>query len=125
VIVEGDAGEEFFLIESGNAVAIKKDANGKETVVKQMSQGDYFGGEYPVMGEYTYRRMISFQNWLCWIDKLVLLLLEQLGWISSESLLWASKPSLGYWDLSRTSWLGLWANGTVLLRADKIIVYTV
>jgi cAMP-dependent protein kinase regulator len=46
VIKEGDAGEEFFLIESGLAVATKKDANGNETVVKQLSKGDYFGGEW-------------------------------------------------------------------------------
>lgn len=45
VIKEGDAGEEFFLIESGNAVAIKKDASGNEAVVKQLTKGDYFGGE--------------------------------------------------------------------------------
>ncbi|WVQ78761.1 hypothetical protein IAT38_000852 [Cryptococcus sp. DSM 104549] len=43
VIREGDAGEEFFLIESGNAVAIKKDAEGRETVVKRLGQGEYFG----------------------------------------------------------------------------------
>ncbi|RSH94546.1 hypothetical protein EHS25_004350 [Saitozyma podzolica] len=43
VIKEGDAGEEFFLIESGNAVAIKKDASGNEAVVKQLTKGDYFG----------------------------------------------------------------------------------
>jgi hypothetical protein len=46
VIKEGDAGEEFYLIESGTAVAVKKDANGGETVVKQYVKGDYFGGEY-------------------------------------------------------------------------------
>jgi cAMP-dependent protein kinase regulator len=45
VIVEGDVGEEFFLIESGNAVAVKKDASGREVVVKQMTQGEYFGGK--------------------------------------------------------------------------------
>ena len=45
VIVEGDAGEEFFLIESGTAVAVKKDSSGRETVVRQLSKGDYFGGE--------------------------------------------------------------------------------
>jgi cAMP-dependent protein kinase regulator len=45
VIVEGDAGEEFFLIESGSAVAVKKDANGNEAIVKHLSKGDYFGGE--------------------------------------------------------------------------------
>ncbi|ORY29514.1 cyclic nucleotide-binding-like protein [Naematelia encephala] len=43
VITEGDAGEEFFLIESGSAVAIKKDASGQEIVVKQLVKGDYFG----------------------------------------------------------------------------------
>lgn len=46
VIKEGEAGEEFFLIESGNAVAIKKDASGQDTVVKQYTKGDYFGGAF-------------------------------------------------------------------------------
>ena len=45
--MQGDAGEEFFLIESGQAVAVKKDENGTETVVKQLTKGDYFGGESP------------------------------------------------------------------------------
>jgi cAMP-dependent protein kinase regulator len=42
VIREGDAGEEFFLIESGTAAAVK----GNETVVKQYTKGDYFGGKH-------------------------------------------------------------------------------
>ncbi len=45
VIMEGDAGEEFFLVESGTAVAVKRHANGRETIVKQLGKGDYFGGE--------------------------------------------------------------------------------
>lgn len=45
VIREGDAGEEFFLVESGTAVAVKRDANGHESVVKQYTKGDYFGGQ--------------------------------------------------------------------------------
>ncbi|KAK8861453.1 hypothetical protein IAR55_002272 [Kwoniella newhampshirensis] len=43
VITQGDAGEEFFLIESGTAVAIKKDLEGREQVVKRLAKGDYFG----------------------------------------------------------------------------------
>ncbi|EIW68872.1 hypothetical protein TREMEDRAFT_44181 [Tremella mesenterica DSM 1558] len=42
VITEGDAGEEFFLIESGQAVAVKK-SEGGETMVKQLGKGHYFG----------------------------------------------------------------------------------
>jgi cAMP-dependent protein kinase regulator len=38
---EGDAGEEFFLIESGTAAAIK----GNDTILKQYTKGDYFGGK--------------------------------------------------------------------------------
>lgn len=61
VIVEGDAGEEFFLIESGLAVAVKKDPSGRESVVKQLGKGDYFGGEI------TRRSRLdcadSIQNW--------------------------------------------------------------
>lgn len=47
VIREGEAGEEFFLIESGDAVALKRDVNGGESVVKQYTKGDYFGGASP------------------------------------------------------------------------------
>ena len=43
--MEGDVGEEFFLIESGTAIAVKRDINGHETVVKQLGKGDYFGGK--------------------------------------------------------------------------------
>ncbi|WVR03933.1 hypothetical protein IAU60_000932 [Kwoniella sp. DSM 27419] len=43
VITQGDAGDEFFLIESGTAVAIKRGDDGKETVVKRLGKGDYFG----------------------------------------------------------------------------------
>jgi cAMP-dependent protein kinase regulator len=42
VIKEGEAGEEFFLVESGSAVAVKSGPNG-ETVVKTYGKGDYFG----------------------------------------------------------------------------------
>ncbi len=45
VIRHGDMGDEFFLIESGTAEAIKP-VDGRETVVKQMGKGDYFGGEF-------------------------------------------------------------------------------
>lgn len=38
IIRQGEDGDEFFLIESGSAVAIKGDV-----VVKQMGRGDYFG----------------------------------------------------------------------------------
>lgn len=37
-------GDEFFLIESGTAEAIKP-INGRDTVVKKMTTGEYFGGE--------------------------------------------------------------------------------
>ncbi|WWC87761.1 uncharacterized protein L201_002653 [Kwoniella dendrophila CBS 6074] len=43
VIKQGEAGDEFFLIESGNAIAIKRGDDGRETVVKRYSKGDYFG----------------------------------------------------------------------------------
>ena len=46
VIKQGEAGEEFFLIESGSAVAIKTGPDGKESVVKQYTKGDYFGGGF-------------------------------------------------------------------------------
>ncbi|KAL1409539.1 hypothetical protein Q8F55_003523 [Vanrija albida] len=42
IIKEGEAGDEFFLIENGSAVAIKT-IDGKETVVKNYGKGDYFG----------------------------------------------------------------------------------
>ncbi|OCF39846.1 cAMP-dependent protein kinase regulator [Kwoniella heveanensis CBS 569] len=43
VIVQGDAGDEFFLVESGAAVAIKRGDDGRESVVKRYGKGDYFG----------------------------------------------------------------------------------
>ncbi|AAW41057.1 hypothetical protein CNBA5350 [Cryptococcus deneoformans B-3501A] len=43
VIRQGDAGDEFFLIESGNAMAIKTDEDGNQSVVKHLGQGEYFG----------------------------------------------------------------------------------
>lgn len=43
VIKQGDAGEEFFLVEAGSAVAVKLQ-DGQEVVVKQYNKGDYFGG---------------------------------------------------------------------------------
>ncbi|BEJ14261.1 hypothetical protein CspHIS471_0400280 [Cutaneotrichosporon sp. HIS471] len=42
IIRHGEMGDEFFLIESGTAEAIKL-IDGLETVVKKMSKGDYFG----------------------------------------------------------------------------------
>lgn len=45
VIRQGDAGDEFFLIESGNAMAIKTDEDGNASVVKHLGQGEYFGGK--------------------------------------------------------------------------------
>lgn len=44
VLREGEEGDEFFLIESGSAEAVKN-INGAVTVVKSMGAGDYFGGE--------------------------------------------------------------------------------
>nr|XP_019012155.1 cAMP-dependent protein kinase regulator [Kwoniella pini CBS 10737]OCF50936.1 cAMP-dependent protein kinase regulator [Kwoniella pini CBS 10737] len=43
VIKQGEAGDEFFLIESGNAIAIKRGEDGRESVVKRYNKGDYFG----------------------------------------------------------------------------------
>lgn len=42
VIREGEAGDEFFLIEAGSATALKT-IDGKPTAVKDLRQGDYFG----------------------------------------------------------------------------------
>jgi hypothetical protein len=52
VIVEGEAGEEFFLVESGTAVAIKRGVDGEETVLKTYGKGDYFGGESWFVAEF-------------------------------------------------------------------------
>jgi cAMP-dependent protein kinase regulator len=54
VIREGDAGEEFFLIESGTAAAIK----GNDTILKQYTKGDYFGGKLASSCR-LHRRMIA------------------------------------------------------------------
>lgn len=59
VIRQGDAGEEFFLIESGNAVAIKTDEDGNESVVKNLGQGEYFGGKSTIITRGAARLMVS------------------------------------------------------------------
>ncbi|KAL7419692.1 hypothetical protein Q5752_005608 [Cryptotrichosporon argae] len=43
IVVEGDPGDEFFLIESGTATAFKRDQDGTEHAVKQLGRGEYFG----------------------------------------------------------------------------------
>ncbi|ODN97345.1 cAMP-dependent protein kinase regulator [Cryptococcus wingfieldii CBS 7118] len=43
VIRQGEAGDEFYLVESGAAVAIKKDEEGRQAVVKKYGPGEYFG----------------------------------------------------------------------------------
>jgi cAMP-dependent protein kinase regulator len=45
VVVEGEIGDTFYLVEEGEAVASKKNPEGSgETVVKEYERGGYFGG---------------------------------------------------------------------------------
>lgn len=46
VLKQGDVGESFFLIERGNALFYKTDEHGRQQLVNEMKQGDYFGGKY-------------------------------------------------------------------------------
>jgi cAMP-dependent protein kinase regulator len=52
VVVEGDMGDTFYLVEEGGAIALKKTPDGPgETVVKEYEKGSYFGGasiSYPL-----------------------------------------------------------------------------
>ena len=43
VIRQGDWGDLFYLIEEGNAIAVKSKADGSEEVVLEYKHGDYFG----------------------------------------------------------------------------------
>jgi len=44
VVVEGEMGDTFYLVEEGEAVALKKNPDGSdEMVVKEYQKGDYFG----------------------------------------------------------------------------------
>ena len=45
VVVEGEMGDTFYLVEEGGAIALKKNPDGSgEMVVKEYEKGDYFGG---------------------------------------------------------------------------------
>mmetsp|Transcript_35146 Transcript_35146/g.80464 ORF Transcript_35146/g.80464 Transcript_35146/m.80464 type:complete len:457 (+) Transcript_35146:32-1402(+) len=43
VVRQGDAGDKFFIVESGNLVATKKNDDGSEKEVMKYKTGDYFG----------------------------------------------------------------------------------
>jgi cAMP-dependent protein kinase regulator len=45
VILQGDVGDHFYIIESGSAVFYKVDANGNQQEVNQFERGAYFGGK--------------------------------------------------------------------------------
>lgn len=45
VIKESDVGDNFYLIEQGNAVFYKTAPNGSQQEVNRLSKGDYFGGK--------------------------------------------------------------------------------
>ena len=43
IIREGEVGHSFYIIESGKALAIKIDQNGKQKELYEYSEGEYFG----------------------------------------------------------------------------------
>jgi len=43
IIVEGDVGNDFFIVTDGQARCLKKDGSGQEVEVLQYKAGDYFG----------------------------------------------------------------------------------
>ncbi|CAO3644605.1 unnamed protein product [Cunninghamella echinulata] len=45
VIKEGDVGENFYLIEQGNAIFYKTAPDGSQQEVNRSTKGDYFGGK--------------------------------------------------------------------------------
>lgn len=46
VVKQGDVGDQFYIIESGEAVVLKTDSNGVQQQVNQLQRGSYFGGNY-------------------------------------------------------------------------------
>lgn len=44
VISQGDVGDAFYIIESGEAIVSQTDDNGVEHVMQSLKKGDYFGG---------------------------------------------------------------------------------
>ncbi len=44
ILKQGDIGDNFYIIEDGEAVVTKVDANNTVNVVRQLRKGDYFGG---------------------------------------------------------------------------------
>jgi CRP-like cAMP-binding protein len=45
IILQGDVGDNFYIIESGSATVFKEDANGDQREVNQLHRGAYFGGK--------------------------------------------------------------------------------
>lgn len=43
VVKQGDVGDQFYIIESGEAVVLKTDSNGVQQQVNQLQRGSYFG----------------------------------------------------------------------------------
>ena len=46
VVKQGDMGDDFYIIESGNASVVKVDKEGKSHEMPGLKKGDYFGGMY-------------------------------------------------------------------------------
>lgn len=44
VVIEGEVGKNFYIIESGQAQVLKRQSNGHDEEVSNLGRGDYFGG---------------------------------------------------------------------------------
>jgi cAMP-dependent protein kinase regulator len=61
VVVEGEMGDTFYLVEEGEAVALKKNPDGSdEMVVKEYQKGDYFGGNVDFSSFHCVHQLMSF-----------------------------------------------------------------
>lgn len=45
VVLQGDVGDQFYIIEAGSALVYKVDSNGDQQEVNQLERGAYFGGK--------------------------------------------------------------------------------
>lgn len=66
VVIEGEVGKNFYIIESGSAQVLKRNAEGHDEEVSTLGRGDYFGGR-PCFRVQTYLKfvadMLSVQSW--------------------------------------------------------------
>lgn len=61
VLIQGDVGESFFIVESGEAKVVQKDEHGVEHEFPSIVKGGYFGGKFITIHIYQ-KRTCSFKQ---------------------------------------------------------------